>query len=181
MSLPARDTHGRGSAFHATIDPMSDSVRYVEKLWPAWWIWLSGVIIGGSFSTIFFPIGVTYGVIALVIGMAACAAALIAITPRIEVTEKWLKVGRAQVEREYIGHVVAHRGGAAREQLGPGFDARSYQCIRGWINPVITAEITDERDSTPYWLFSTRHPEKVLAALESREPVQTSGISISED
>lgn len=160
---------------------MNDSVRYVEKLWPAWWIWLSGVIIGGSFSTIFFPIGVTYGVIALIVGVAACAAALVAITPRIEITDQWLRVGRAQIEREHVGYVVAHRDGAAREQLGPGFDARSYQCIRGWINPVITAQITDEQDSTPYWLFSTRQPEQVLAALGSQEPIQTSGVSISED
>lgn len=160
---------------------MSDSVRYVEKLWPAWWIWVSGVIIGGSFSTIFFPIGVAYGMVALVIGIGVCAAALVAVTPRIEVTDEWLKVGRAQIERGYIGHIVAHRGGAAREQLGPGFDARSFQCIRGWIDPVITAQVTDERDSTPYWLFSTRRPEQLLAALGSQEPVQTSGVSVSED
>jgi hypothetical protein len=160
---------------------MSDSVRYVEKLWPAWWIWVAGVIIGGSFSTIFFPIGIAPGVIAMIIGVALCAAALLAVTPLIEVTDHTLKVGRAQIERRFIGHVVAHRGGAAREQLGPGFDARSYQCIRGWIDPVITAEITDDQDSTPYWLFSTRKPEELLAALGSHEPVQTSGVSVTED
>lgn len=160
---------------------MSDSVHYVEKLWPAWWIWAAGVIIGASFSTIFFPIGTGPGVVALFAGVAVCTAALWAVTPRIEVTEHTLKVGRAQIERRFLGHVVAHRGGAAREQLGPGFDARSYQCIRGWIDPVVTAQITDDRDATPYWLFSTRQPERLLAALGSDEPVQTSGVSVSED
>lgn len=159
---------------------MSDSVRYTEKLWPAWWIWLSVVLVGSSFSTIFFPIGVSYGMIAMVIGAGLAVAALLAITPRVEITDQWLRAGRAQIEREHLGHVVAHRGAAAREQLGPGFDARSYQCVRGWIGPVITAEITDPRDSTPYWLISTRQPEKVLAALGSQEQVRVSGVSIQD-
>ncbi|WP_120005335.1 DUF3093 domain-containing protein [Nesterenkonia muleiensis] len=160
---------------------MNDSVRYAERLWPAWWIWLSVVIIGSSFSTIFFPIGVTYGVIALIVGAVLAVVALMAITPRVEVTDQWLRAGRAQIEREHLGHVVAHRGAAAREQLGPGFDARSYQCVRGWISPVLTAEITDPRDATPYWLISTRHPERLLAALGSQEQVRVSGVSMSEN
>lgn len=155
-------------------------MRYQEKLWPAWWLWVAAVIIGGSFSTTFFPIGVFYGVIALVIGVALCVLALMATTPRIQITDEWLRVGRARINREYLGRIVAHQGSAAREQLGPGFDARSYQCIRGWIDPVITAEISDERDATPYWLFSTRHPEQVLAALDSHHPVRTAGVSVAD-
>lgn len=157
---------------------MSDSVRYAEKLWPAWWVWVAAVAIGGSLSTIFFPIGVSYGLVSMGIGAALAFVLLLATTPRIEVTDQWIRAGRAQIERAHLGHVVAHRGAAAREQLGPGFDARSYQCVRGWINPVITAEVTDPRDSTPYWLISTRHPEKLLAALGSQEQVRDTGASV---
>ncbi len=159
---------------------MNDSVRYSEQLWPAWWIWLAGVLIGASFSTIFFPIAAFYGFIAMAVGVAIVVAALITITPRIEITDQWLKVGRAQIERKHLGRVVAHSGPAAREQLGPGFDARSFQCVRGWIDPVTTAEIIDEQDPVPYWLFSTRNPQAVLAALGSDEPLRTTGVSVSE-
>ncbi|GAA1822208.1 DUF3093 domain-containing protein [Nesterenkonia flava] len=153
---------------------------YQEKLWPAWWLWVTAVIVGASISVMFFPIDVTFGVLALVVGVALCVFALIVTTPTVEVRDGTLRVGRAQIEAAHLGRVVGHRGQAAREQLGPGFDARSYQCIRGWIDPVITAEITDPNDATPYWLFSTRHPERVLAALGSQEPVVESGVSVTE-
>ncbi|NLS08785.1 DUF3093 domain-containing protein [Nesterenkonia sp. MY13] len=158
---------------------MTDSVLYSEKLWPAWWLWVAVVAIGGAtLSTAIFPIDVIWGVVTLLGGIALGVFILVGTTPKIEVTEKWLKVGRARIEREHVGRVVAHREDAAREQLGPGFDARSYQCIRGWINPVVTAEITDPRDPKPYWLFSTRHPEEILKALGADEPVRTEGISV---
>lgn len=169
---------------HATIETMSsaieasDQVHYSEKLWPAWWIWVALTVVGASFSTIFFPMSVTVGLISMAVGVALCLFALVITTPKIEVTSDWLKVGRARIERQYLGHIVAHRGDAAREQLGPGFDARSYQCIRGSINPVITAEVTDPQDATPYWIFSTRSPEKLLKALGSQAEVRHTGVSV---
>lgn len=156
-------------------------LRHREKLWPAWWLWLAAALIGGSISTAFFPVGAVYGVLALVIGMALCLFALIATTPTVEITDELVRVGRARISHQDLGRAVGHRGPAAREQLGPGFDARSYQCIRGWIDPVITVEVSDPADPTPYWLFSTRHPEAVLAALGSQEPIRETGVSISRD
>lgn len=156
---------------------MAEEVVYSEKLWPAWWLWTAAVLIGASFSTIFFPIDVFWGVLAMLAGIALCVFALLVTTPRVEVTERTLRAGRAQIEREHLGRVVGHTGDAAREQLGPGFDARSYQCVRGWIGSVITAEITDPADPTPYWLFSTRHPQKVLSALGQAGEPRTAGAS----
>ncbi len=83
----------------------------------------------------------------------------------MEVTETHLRAGRARIERKHLGRIVGHTGDAARNQLGPGFDARSYQCVRGWIGSVLTAEITDPKDPTPYWLVSTRQPEALASAL----------------
>lgn len=150
---------------------------YSEKLWPAWWLWVAGVLLGASISLIFFPISVTFGLITAVIGIALVIFGLVITTPRVEVSEGWLRVGRARIQRVHLGKIVAHTGDAAREQLGPGFDASSYQCIRGWIGPVVTVQILDPQDATPYWIFSTRKPNAVLSALGSREPVQEHGVS----
>ncbi|WP_022872520.1 DUF3093 domain-containing protein [Nesterenkonia alba] len=155
----------------------TERVLYTERLWPAWWLWTALVIAGAALSVIFFPIDVMYGVLAMIVGIALVVFALWITTPRLEITEAVLRVGRAQIERQYLGRVVAHTGDAATEQLGPGFDARSYQCIRGWIPTVVTAQITDPEDPTPYWIFSTRNPQAVLAALDSEEPVRTTGVS----
>lgn len=151
-----------------------------EKLWPAWWLWIAAVIIGASVSLIFFPIDVTFGVLSMVAGIGLLLFALVVTTPSIEIRHGVLSAGRARISTDHIGQVVAHRGAAAREQLGPGFDARSYQCIRGWIDPVITVEITDPEDATPYWIFSTRNPEAVLEALGSKQPIRNRGISVQE-
>ncbi|WP_261623621.1 DUF3093 domain-containing protein [Nesterenkonia marinintestina] len=152
---------------------------YSEKLWPAWWIWTAGTLIGASVSLMFFPIDAVFGFLAMAVGVALVLFALVVTTPRLTVTGDSLTVGRAQIGTEHLGHVVAHRGDAAREQLGPGLDARSYRCIRGWVDPVVTAEITDPQDETPYWLFSVRRPERVLAVLGSTEPVREQGTSIT--
>ncbi|GAB3844516.1 DUF3093 domain-containing protein [Nesterenkonia populi] len=156
---------------------MAEKVIYSEKLWPSWWLWTAAVLIGASFSTIFFPIDIFWGVLSMIAGISLCAFALVVTTPRVEVTETHLRAGRAQIERGDVGRVVGHTEDAAREQLGPGFDARSYQCVRGWIGPVITAEITDPSDPTPYWLFSTRNPQDVLSALGSAEQPRSSTAS----
>ena len=42
-------------------------------------------------------------------------------------------------------------------------------CIRGWIDPVVRSEITDPSDRTPYWLTSTRHPERIVEVLSGRD------------
>lgn len=150
---------------------------YSEKLWPAWWLWVAGVLLGASTSLIFFPISVTFGLITAVIGIGLVLFGLVITTPKIEVSEEWLRVGRARIQRVHLGRTVAHSGDAAREQLGPGFDASSYQCIRGWMDSVVTVQILDPQDATPYWIFSTRKPNAVLSALGSAEPVQEHGVS----
>ena len=167
--------------FREKLESMTSHPQsYSERLWPAWWIWVAAVIVGASVSLIFFPISIGLGLIAMTIGMALLIFALVITTPRLQVHDGWLSAGRARIELHHLGHVVAHRGQAAREQLGPGFDARSFQCIRVWIGPVVTAQVTDPQDATPYWLFSTRHPEAVLSALGSSEPVRESGVSVAD-
>ncbi len=38
-------------------------------------------------------------------------------------------------------------------------------CFRGWIGPKVRIEITDPADPTPYWIASSRHPEKIAQLL----------------
>ncbi|MCH8565332.1 DUF3093 domain-containing protein [Nesterenkonia sp. LB17] len=165
-----------GEASSPSVDSETAPI-YTEKLWPAWWLWVAGVMLGASISLIFFPISITFGLLTVFIGIGLVIFGLVITTPTLEVTPGWLRVGRARIQTVHLGRVVAHRGDAAREQLGPGFDASSYQCIRGWIDPVITAQIIDPKDATPYWIFSTRKPNAVLSALGSAEPVQEHGVS----
>ena len=44
-------------------------------------------------------------------------------TPVIRVTEETVQVGRAQIERKWIGEVEAYRGEDATQQRGPALNA----------------------------------------------------------
>jgi uncharacterized protein (DUF58 family) len=142
-----------------------ESVIYQERLWPAPWVWI--VVLGVSVAAIFVfaPINLTAGYIAAVVLAIILTVLLVLSTPRITVTDSTLQVGRANIERHFVGSVEAFEGDAATEQRGPKLNATAYLCIRGWISPVVRIEITDEADRTPYWLTSTRHPKKLVAVL----------------
>ena len=74
-------------------------------------------------------------------------------------------MGRASIERAYVGETHAFRGEQARIAAGPDLDGRAYMCFRGWITPKIRLDITDPADPTPYWIASTRNPEKIAKIL----------------
>ncbi|MCC3274406.1 MULTISPECIES: DUF3093 domain-containing protein [unclassified Arthrobacter] len=142
-----------------------NAVLYSERLFPSIWIWLIAAGLAAACILVFVPISLFAGITAAVVAAIIMAVLLIVSTPLIRVTPETLQVGRAQIERRYIGKVEAFRGEDATLQRGPALNATAYMCIRGWISPVVRMEITDPADRTPYWLTSTRHPEKLVAAL----------------
>lgn len=150
-----------GSAGPGAADP----VRYEERLKPSWWIWLVAVMISGLSVLVFVPIGLEIGLGAAVVVFIVIALLLRVSTPRIVVTDRTLQVGRAGIERSYVGEVTGYRGEDATYQRGPALHGLAFMCIRGWIDPVVRIQITDQRDRTPYWLTSTRHPERLVAVL----------------
>lgn len=141
------------------------AVVYQERLWPAFWVWLVAAGASSAAVFVFAPISLATGITAACVLFALLTGALIASTPRIVVTDHTLEVGRASIERRFVGEVEAFEGDAASHQRGPGLNATAYLCIRGWISPVVRIEITDDADPTPYWLTSTRRPAELRAAL----------------
>jgi hypothetical protein len=154
-------THSAGSGAHPTGSP----VLYEERLRPSGWIWLVAVMISGLSVLVFVPIGLEVGLVAAVVVFIVIAILLRASTPRIVVTDTTLQVGRAGIERSYVGEVTGYRVDDATYQRGPALHGLAFMCIRGWIDPVVRIQITDERDRTPYWLTSTRYPERLVAVL----------------
>lgn len=141
------------------------TVLYDERLWPSPWIWLIAAGFSSAVIVMFAPIsmGVGYGAAAVV--AVIVFTLLVLSTPRITVTATTLTVGRASIERKYLGAAQWFTGDDATHQRGPGLNGLAYLCIRGWISPVVRIEVTDPEDRTPYWLTSSRTPERLVAAL----------------
>lgn len=138
---------------------------YKEKLWPGFWSWVIVVGLSAASIFIFLPISVFAGFLAFFVVLAILVVALIASTPAIVVTADTLQVGRAHIERRFVGQVATYTGEAATEQRGIRLNGLAFLCFRGWIQPVVKIEITDPDDRTPYWLTSSRNPEYLAAAL----------------
>ena len=145
----------------------SDAVLYNEKLWPNVWIWLGSAGLSGAGILVFAPISLAAGITAAVVLFVIIAVLLVLSTPAITVTGSTLRVGRATIERRFVGSASAFRGTEATAERGTRLNGLAFLCIRGWIDPVVRMEITDPSDRTPYWLTSTRHPDRLLAALNS--------------
>lgn len=153
--------------------PSSPAPLFQERLWPAWWIWPIVLGTGAAGFVALAPVSIAAGIASGVVVAAALAVALLVNSPAITVTADTLRVGRASIERRYIGAVDAHRGEAATYQRGRGLNGTAYLCLRGWIDPVVRIPITDEQDATPYWLASTRRPEELSAVLGGKAEAAT--------
>lgn len=144
------------------------AVIYREKLWPNVWIWIIAAGVAGAGILVFAPISTAAGFTAAGVLFVIMAVLLILSTPAIVVTDDSLTVGRASIERRFVGAVAPFRGPEATAERGTRLNALAYLCIRGWIDPVVKIEITDPSDQTPYWLASSRHPDELTAALSRR-------------
>ncbi|MFP5368220.1 MAG: DUF3093 domain-containing protein [Actinomycetes bacterium] len=148
--------------------PTGPAVTYREKLWPNAWIWIIAAGVSGAGILVFAPISAAAGYTAAVVLFAIIAALLVLSTPSIVVTEETLTVGRATIERRFVGAVQSFRKEEATAERGTRLNGLAYLCIRGWIDPVVRIDITDPSDPTPYWLTSTRRPDELTAALSRK-------------
>lgn len=141
------------------------TTNYRERLWPAPWLFIATALVIPASLLVFLPINTTAGVVVAIVLYAACVVGLILGGPVIEVTDTEFRAGRATLPLSVAGTVTGFTGNEASAERGTRLDARTWLLIRGWISPLVKIEILDERDSAPYWVVSTRHPDAVVAAI----------------
>jgi hypothetical protein len=138
---------------------------YRERLWASPWVFISTALVIPASLLVFLPINPIAGPVVAVVLYLAVVVMLAIGSPTIQVTDTSLVAGRARLPLAFVGDVVAYRDAKATEQRGPKLDARAWLMIRGWISPVVTVQITDPDDPTPYWVLSTRNPDALVAAI----------------
>jgi hypothetical protein len=89
---------------------------------------------------------------------------------RVVVRDGWFQAGRARIEAEFVGSVAALGREETRLVAGRDADARAYLLLRPYVQRAVRVEVVDPADPTPYWLVSTRRPERLAAALRPGEP-----------
>lgn len=149
----------------STPSPEASNVLFREKLWPSAGTWIWPLLIAITAGVAIAPISVPWGIATGLIVLVAIVVIFLLKVPTLEVTAENLTVGRATIERNFVGEAVGYRGEEAFKQRGQKLHGLAFMNLRGWLDAVVCIEVTDPRDETPYWITSTRRPEELTAAL----------------
>jgi hypothetical protein len=103
--------------------------------------------------------------------LAVVAVGVLLWLGRIEVTvtgdgddvEVW--AGAAHLPVSVVSRSAVVPRSAKSSALGRQFDPAAFVLHRNWVGPMVLLVLDDADDPTPYWLFSSRHPDRVLDAL----------------
>jgi hypothetical protein len=138
---------------------------YRERLWPSLWVFVATALVIPAALLVFLPINQTVGIITAILLYAACVGILIATSPVVEVTTSQFTAGHAHLPIEFAGKATPFRSDEATLERGQRLDARAWLLLRGWVSPVVKVEVDDPQDPTPYWIVSTRQPERIVQAI----------------
>jgi hypothetical protein len=141
-------------------------VIFTEVLRPPIWLlafiyfmFLSLVIaIWAAFDT-------TATMVALAIATLAIPLIAQSLTSRISVNQNEMRIDKAHIELKYLGKITVLDSNAMRLLRTRDADPAAFLAIKFWASKGIKIEITDPRDSTPYWLITSKRGEKLAALL----------------
>lgn len=138
---------------------------YAERLTPSLWVLGAAVVVAPMATLVFVPIDATVGLVAGVVVMCLVIGALIALSPRIVVSGSELRVGPAHIDAGYLGAPLALSGADARAARGPSLRATAWHRFRPGIDGVVIVPLRDPDDPVTEWVFSSRTPDRVAAAI----------------
>jgi Protein of unknown function (DUF3093) len=72
----------------------------------------------------------------------------------------------AHLPLRFVSGWVALDARTLRRVVGREGDPQAFISIRPWIGPGVQLWLDDPDDPTPYWVISSRHPDRVVGALQ---------------
>ena len=82
----------------------------------------------------------------------------------IEVAGGVLRAGRDTLPLSQAGEIVALDEKQAAQLRGPRADPAAHVFLRPYVKRAVYIAIAAPSDGVPYWLVSTRHPDRLVAA-----------------
>jgi len=144
----------------------SPSVFYSEKVRPPAWLFAFLLFLTESLAlSIWAAFDNQTGLFAFAIAFLIVLASGSAMTMHIEVNSDELRVGRAHIERKYLGAITELDSSAMALARGRDANPAAFLAIRFWQPQGIKVNVHDDRDPTPYWLITTKKPGALVRAL----------------
>ncbi len=166
----SRDGSSGSPASGSTWPEGADGLEpaYRERLRAPWPAWVFGTGMALSLGVAYgYAITVPWGVVTWLVTQAVVVWVLVTTSPAVRVDERVLRAGRARLPLRYVGRLRPLDAATARRLRGVDSDASAYLCVRSWVPRALLVEVSDPRDPHPYWLVSSRHPERLAAAIRT--------------
>lgn len=98
---------------------------------------------------------------------ASILIAFIAVKMRSSITvdAKELRIGRAHIELQYLEKIELLSKHEMRMLRTRDADPAAYLAIAFWISTGVKITLNDKRDSTPYWLVSSKKNKELMSTL----------------
>jgi hypothetical protein len=87
---------------------------------------------------------------------------------KLVITSDEVRIRGAHLPLAFVTEIVALDARPLRRVIGREGDPRAFVAIRPWIGPGVQLQLDDPDDPTPYWVISTRRPERVARLLRER-------------
>jgi len=134
--------------------------------WPIW-LWLFLLFLASTLALAFWAaLGTRWGWITALVAFLGLLYLSQRSVLTVEVTNEELRVGEARIDRKFLGSVTVLSADEMRQWRGPLSDPAGYMALRFWVPRGVKVEIKDPKDSTPYWLISSKKTQPLAAALQ---------------
>jgi hypothetical protein len=144
-------------------------VAYRETLRTPWW-WYPVAVgvacllaaefrIGGIDLTVWVPFGTLIPLSVVLVWWLGRS--------RLEISAGELRIRGAHLPLNYVSGAIALDAATLRRVVGREGDPAAYVSIRPWIGPGVQVWVDDDEDPTPYWVVSSRYPDRVVSAVRA--------------
>jgi hypothetical protein len=142
-----------------------DSLLYSERVLPNFGTFAAVFVLLPSTLIIAEPFDLRIGLVVGLIAVSTIWGLLVFRAPRIQVSKNHLRVGRVSIARNLVGTPQAIDKSEIFAERGPNLDPAAHKVFQGSVKTAVKIPVTDPEDPTPYWLVSTRNPNKLVEAL----------------
>ena len=133
---------------------------------PAVWWLLAGLFALSVLLAVGAYLGPGWGAGTTLATLLVAAAIFASASIVISIDTDQISVGRASIEHHYIAGCRALDAEQSRRRGGVDADARAHMVLRPYVKTAVEITLDDPDDPVPYWLVSTRQPQRLAAAMQ---------------
>lgn len=147
----------------------SHAVVYREALRAPWWWYAVALFVAGLLAAEFHVARIdltdwlSFGIL---LPLSVIIVWSVGRT-RLEIADGEVRIRGAHIPVHELSGAVALDAATLRRVVGREGDPAAFVQIRPWIGPGVQLWVDDPEDPTPYWVLSTRHPQRVVEIVRS--------------